>query len=77
MISKELKNGDETWDSGLFNNNGDWRHCFLAHLQLKEKKTKQKIIWEMPTLFCIKIIIICAKIFNWSLLVFWKIECNA
>ena len=38
--------------------------AILAHLQLKEKKTKQKLIWEMRTLFCIKIIIICAKIFN-------------
>lgn len=29
--------------------------AILAHLQLKEKKTKQKIIWEMPTLFCINL----------------------
>ena len=39
----------------------------LAHLQLQEKKTKQKIIWEI-LYFVLNII--CAKIFNCSLLVF-------
>jgi len=35
--------------------------AILAHLQLKEKKTKQKIIWEI-LYFVLNII--CAKIFN-------------